>query len=173
MNLLYLIGEPGSGKSTLTAALVQGRRRRVHKEPFAHTLYEGGLVQLGRERGGGFSGTDALSMSVQPKVVAVLEARAWPNVLGEGDRLANGRFFTAAREAGYEVDVALLQVDEELAAARRAERGSNQDPTWLAGRRTKVNNLQPYVTITLDASRSVAALVDELSGHRVFNGNGA
>ena len=163
LHMLYLIGVPGSGKSTLAAELVRGRRRRVRTVPFAHTVYDGGLVQLGRERAA-FSGTDALSMSVQPKAQAALATGVWQRVLGEGDRLANGSFFQAVRDIGYQLDVALLDVPEELAAERRAERGSDQSEQWLRGRRSKVEGLREWVTITLDGTwpveHSAAVLAD-------------
>lgn len=166
-HLLYVIGVPGSGKTTLVRQLVLGRRRRVAKKPFAHTVYEDGLVQLGRDREG-HGGTDALSMSVQPYAIGALAARVWPRVLAEGDRLANRTFFERARGAGYVVDVALLDVPAELAAARRAERGTRQDEAWLRGRESKVENLRPFVTLTLDGSRPVEELAAELADHPVI-----
>src|ERR1700757_2983373 len=105
MNLLYLIGEPGVGKTALMAELVKGRSRRVRTQPFAHTVYEGGLVQLGRERSNGYGGTDSLSMSVSPLAIAALENHIWPKIVGEGDRLAHGKFFDAAKEYGYDLEV--------------------------------------------------------------------
>lgn len=165
--LLYIIGLPGSGKTTLTRALVIGRRRRVQTSPFAFTTYEDGLVQLGRDRLG-HGGTDALSMSVQPKIVAALQSGVWHRVLGEGDRLANPSFFEAARAAGYIVDVALLAVPVEVAAERRRERGTDQSETWLRGRQTKLENLAEHVTITLDGTRPVEHAATVLAAHPVI-----
>lgn len=167
MNLLYIIGVPGSGKTTLVRELVLGRRRRVRTEPFAHTVYEDGLVQLGRDRAM-HGGTDALSMSVQPKVLAALQARTWDRVLAEGDRLANVSFLTGARDAGYTVDVALLDVTPELAAERRGQRGTDQDERWLRGRHSKVENLRPLATIVLDGSWSPMLLAAALADHPVI-----
>lgn len=167
MNLLYIIGVPGSGKSTLAAELVKGRRRRVEDVPFVHTVYEDGLIQLGRERLGR-SGTDALSMSVQPHVVAALETGMWPRVLGEGDRLTNRKFFEAAREAGYRVDVVLLDAPPDLAAQRREGRGSEQSESWLKGRETKIAGLRGLATITLNGSLPVEALARQLASHPVL-----
>lgn len=180
MNLLYLIGVPGSGKTTLMRELVLGRPRRVIQKPFAHTVYEGGLVQLGRDRGT-HGGTDALSMSVQPLVVAALETALWPRVIAEGDRLANMTFFEAVMAAGYDLTVAMLEVPGEVASARREGRGTNQDERWLRGRESKVTNLWaqlgamqaagralPLVTVALDGTKSPQALAQELEPHPVI-----
>jgi len=167
--LLYIIGIPGAGKSELAGALVRGRRRRVQHLPVLHTVYEDGLVQLGRERFR-FSGTDAMSMSVAPRVVEVLKTGVWDRVLGEGDRLTTRGFFDAAATAGYAVDVALVDTPPELAAERRASRGSDQNDAWLRGRATKIRNLREYVTIVLDGRKPVNELVTDLRYHRVFRG---
>jgi GTPase SAR1 family protein len=171
MHLLYIIGQPGVGKSTLTEALVRGRRRRVKQEPFTHTLYEGGLVQLGRERSNGFSGTDALSLSAATNAIALLEAR-WPRLIAEGDRLATGKFFDAARKIGYNVDVVLLEAPAFVLTKRRQERGSEQNEAWARGRETKIKNLDPWVTIRLDATLPVEELTASLRDHPVFERNG-
>jgi len=169
VNLLYIIGEPGVGKSTLMAELVKGRRRRLMTKPFAHTVYEGGLVQLGRERSTGFSGTDALSMSVSPQAIAALESGAWPRVLGEGDRLAHAKFFDAAKAAGYDLEVILLEAPKFVLTKRRQARGSNQDPTWLQGRATKVQNVaEKYATMAIDATLPVAMIAALLKEHPIF-----
>lgn len=165
--MLYIVGIPGSGKSALMAELVKGRRRRVHANPFVHTVYEGGLVQLGRERLG-HSGTDALSMSVQPQVLAALETGVWPAVLAEGDRLANRAFFGAARMRGYLVDLVLLDTPPELAAERRGARGTEQDETWVKGRVTKVEGLRDLAKIVLDGALPLSELAAELATNPVL-----
>lgn len=167
--LLYLIGIPGCGKSAVMAELVRGRRRRVIQQPFVHTEYEDGLVQLGRERKES-SGTDVLAMNVQPRVFAMLETGYWPRVVGEGDRLANQRFFEQTRARGYALDVVLLDCPPEVAAERRAGRGSEQDEKWLRGRVTKVENLRPLATAVLDARLPVEQLARALSTHPVLTG---
>jgi hypothetical protein len=77
-------------------------------------------------------------------------------------------FLTGAREAGYKVDVVLLDVPDELAAERRAERGSDQDERWLRGRHSKVENLRPLANIVLDGSWAPMLLAAELSHHPVI-----
>lgn len=148
-HLLYIIGVPGSGKSTVCRGLTEGLQGAPMPKPFAHIYWpvrtgEGFVVELGARREQ-FSGTDALAMSVQPKVLQWMEHNPERLILGEGDRLANGKFFAAARELGYNVVIAHLDPKEgwvdRWRAARNEEVGKAQDETWLKGRITKVQNL--------------------------------
>src|SRR5947208_9892815 len=103
--LIYLIGAPGSGKSTvMAAATAHLHRTALPGRPARDLLTDttGPIaVELGARRGS-FSGTDALPMD------AVRHAEAWlrdthpgaPLVLGEGARLGNARFLQAAVQAG-------------------------------------------------------------------------
>lgn len=141
MNLFYLIGEPGIGKTTLFEELTRGLDAVLYDQPFAHRHYACGVVELGRRRDGGFSGTDALAMNVQPKVLEYLESARPSLVMAEGDRLGNVSFLTDVKRIGYEVHLYQLWAPG-VAATRRAYRGSNQNETWLAGRITKVKNVR-------------------------------
>ena len=138
--MLYLVGEPGAGKTTILREALAGCEPDAFDRPVPHRRYPGGLVYIGRERGT-FSGTDALHMAIQPDVVKWLRVLDAPAVVAEGDRLGNGRFIRAARDEGWAVTLAMITAPDEVIIARRAERGSNQNPTWLAGRRTKVDSL--------------------------------
>jgi GTPase SAR1 family protein len=138
--MLYVIGEPGVGKTTLLRRALAGSEPEIIEQPVPHTRYPGGLVAIGRERGT-FSGTDALCMSIQPRALEWLNTLDAPAVIAEGDRLGNAKFIEAARAQGWTVTIALITAPEEVIIERRAERGSNQNPSWLEGRRTKVNNL--------------------------------
>lgn len=144
--LAYIIGVPGAGKTTLVNALTAGAGGHVvtGKGIPAHVLYPTGIAQIGRPRENGFGGTDALAMSAQPVVLRWMEDEVFgppPLLFGEGDRLANASFFTAAREQGWDVTIVHVALSPQTAAARRAARGSKQDPTWLQGRATKVARL--------------------------------
>lgn len=138
-NLTYLIGEPGSGKSTLAAHLTRGLRYAERDKPFSYRLYTCGVYELGKRRPD-FPGTDALSMSVQPRVIEWLESSRPFLVFGEGDRLGTESFFAAAEAIGYTVNVWLL-AGAEAAALQRRIRGSAQDETWITGRRNKALNI--------------------------------
>lgn len=150
-DLVYLIGPPAAGKSTLMQRLTSGCDRTQAPEEAGvphsrlHSPKTGDVVavELGRARGR-FPGTDALSMSIAP------DARRWigtvPHdlVLGEGDRLAIASFMMAAKDAGYVVHLVYLHCDPAHLDARCAQRGSAQDRGWRAGRATKALNLAKW-----------------------------
>jgi len=162
-NLLYIVGYPGSGKTTATALALGDSIVSVEQKPFAHTVYEiekTNVVELGLRREP-FGGTDCLALSVQPKVLQWLSEDAPDKlydcslVVGEGDRLGNTKFFTTAVDMGWRLILVYLKVPELMARRRAWERGSRFDEPWLKGRITKVNNLtQEYSSklVVLDGS---------------------
>lgn len=155
---LYVIGIPGSGKSTglrACADLMGVAGYEEHARPIPHLRWlngvgtgeDMGIVELGRIREA-FSGTDALAMNINPLACAFVEAAediegfeaAW--FVGEGDRLANAKFLAAAPR----LTLAWLDVPVELARERAVNRAAAlgvepQNDSWWKGRITKVNNL--------------------------------
>lgn len=145
MRLTYLIGEPGVGKTTLLAAITAELPGMQARRPFARTLYDCGVVQLGENRAV-FGGTDTLSMSVQPKVLDWAQMPEYPDIVAEGDRLANAKFFTGMKDLGYDLCIVHCHASSDITAERRLMRASQhsikpQDPVWLQGRQTKVKRL--------------------------------
>lgn len=162
-------GEPGTGKTWLMSQLTDGWLRTPlpperGTAPARDLLTSRGgrvlAVELGRQRPGGYSGTDALPSAVIGDACTYLssgraDAEA-PLVLAEGARLANRRFlYTAAAVA--EVTLVCL-VGPEVAAARRAARAAAlgidlQNPSWVQGRRTAAEHLaaeldtEPGITV--------------------------
>jgi hypothetical protein len=135
MDMLGVLGEPGIGKSSLVAELVKGSDYRTAARPFARVMFSCGPLYLGSFRDE-YPGTDALSMSAQPKVIDFLREERPEYVLWEGDRLANDAFLEASVSMGYRLHLYYL-TGQNLATERRAARGSHQNETWLKGRRTK------------------------------------
>lgn len=162
MRLLYLVGGPGSGKSTLMARLTASYDRLTVERPVPHDRLidpvTGGsdAAEIGRRRPM-FSGTDALSSAIIDKAVPWLGSRPAGLVLGEGARLGNARFLTAAVEAGYDVTLAWLThaSQEEWRRARAARLGKDQNPSWVAGR----------VTASARLSQSPPMGVTVVAGH--------
>jgi len=104
------------------------------------------VVELGARREE-FSGTDALAMNVQPAMVNWLAGTgAGEHVLGEGDRLANLKFFRAVWDAGWLLHVACLEASPLTLAQRRSSRAlllgkPEQSASWVKGRQTKLRNV--------------------------------
>lgn len=154
--LLYLVGPPGVGKSTVMAELTSRCGREQSLQPFAHDVLvrqdrEVG-VELGRRRAS-FSGTDALGMSVQPRAVEWIASRPHRLVLGEGARLGTVGFLTAARTAGYRVLLVHLSAPEDVLERRRALRGSRQSPSWMQGAETRAQRLADRMALDADVHR--------------------
>jgi hypothetical protein len=164
VRLTYLIGEPGVGKTTLLNAITEGLPGMAVRRPFARTIYDCGVVQLG-ESHPVFGGTDKLSMSVQPKVVEWAAMPDYPDIVGEGDRLANAKFFQAMKDLGYDLCIVLCFAPSEVAAERRLMRAAQhttkpQDAVWLQGRQTKIRNLaSEWAAIQIDTTKPAAELL--------------
>jgi len=164
--LVYLIGVPGSGKTSAFRSLLAAYGTGVTEAiapGFTVTRYHGADVAvLGTYTGHPFDGTDRLSMSCSPAARQWIATRPASLVLGEGDRLTARPFFDAARAAGYELTLIRLHADETTAAARRAGRGASQPgETWLKGRRTKVMAYSPDVI--LDGAQPLRAVARDLA----------
>lgn len=157
--MIYVIGAPGSGKSTFMAKLTEHLKRvPMTSAPVAHDvlrykLYGGedklegepGPVvgaELGKRRPQ-FGGTDALPASIIEKAIPWIQTKPYELIVAEGARLANKRFLLAAVEAGYRVHLAHLDHGEVDAwRAQRSEQiGKVQDAAWVKGRTTACDNL--------------------------------
>lgn len=150
MDTIYLIGEPGSGKTTLTKELQKDWAKvNMYDKPFKYQEYEspnlGKVLSLGWDRLH-FSGTDTLGNTVitqMPEFYKYAEQEG-ATIYGEGDRLASRTFFDLAKSHG-KLHLFYLDIDVDVAASRRearsAETGKTQNPSWARGRATKHRNL--------------------------------
>lgn len=155
MKTVYLIGAPGAGKTTLTEALTPDWQEIAkYSTPVKwreHDTPHGSAVSLGWLRPS-FGGTDTLGNA------AILKIEPWyPHithdlVFGEGDRLANKRFFDLAAKYG-EFHLFYLDTHPNVCAERRRRRAENtgkvQNATWVKGRETKHRNLAHQFNATV------------------------
>jgi hypothetical protein len=146
--LIYLIGAPGSGKSTLMRRLTADFDRLPVDHPVPHdqlltsALGAATHAEIGRQRGN-FSGTDALASSIITRAEPWIATKPYPILLAEGARLGNTRFLTAAVNAGYAVLLAVLDHPDVEAwyQIRSKQLGKFQNMGWVRGRLTATQNL--------------------------------
>lgn len=163
-SLVYVIGYPGSGKTTAVRSIVNGLVFRVEDKPFKHTIYSDGMVQLGYEREV-FGGTDSLGFNVQPKVVSWLKDCKVPLIIGEGDRLSNNKFFTSVLEQGWQLVIPFIYVSELLSMRRIKQRGTTFDASWLRRTMTKVDNVANrwhHFVVPIDGSGEPSQVAESL-----------
>lgn len=178
MSLLYVIGEPGVGKSTTIAFLLNGLQKiEAYDETVPYVVRSNFgkevCITLGKDRDD-FPGTDTLKMNILPEACEWIKTVSPERtVIGEGDRLAHPRFWNAAKEAGHQVRVvALITQDPGTAAKRRKARGSNQDASWLKSRGTRVDRLiSSYPVKIIEASGSIEEIAKTLSQVKFADGS--
>ncbi len=158
MKVIAIGGEPGAGKSTLMNKILDQYSWKMEYNKVKLVPYltnTDGVYVLGKyfEEGQTFSGTDRMSMAVQPeaiKFLATLEKNAV--VLFEGDRLFTASFLEHCVE-NYDTDILYLETDKTIREERYKERGSNQNETWLQGRETKIANILSNMSLMFNVTK--------------------
>lgn len=140
MKVIYIIGLPGTGKTTLMKRFMEQYDWTPHRPiDLLDSHISGNIRVLGKyEEGETFSGTDRLSMAVSPKAVEFIQSKPDEVIIGEGDRLNNKTFLSAC---GEDLTIIHLEVDDETRERRYKERGSNQSEKFIQTVRTKVSNV--------------------------------
>jgi uridine kinase len=149
--LVFAIGgEPGAGKSTLMKEIISKFNWiKVYDEVklVPYLQYDCNYILGKYDEGETFSGTDRMSMAVQPEAVKFLASLHKDSVvLFEGDRLFTSSFLEHCVN-NYNTDIIYLETDKAVRQERYKERGSNQNETWLQGRETKIANILTNMTL--------------------------
>jgi len=144
---VFLVGPPGVGKTTTARSLIgsnisrftapdNGRIKWTFGKPWAAAGHYG----LGTFDGADTVPYDGAQPCLQYWKEQVLSNPEYKFTLFDGDRFSNTNSLAFIEGAGVRVLCIYLGADKSVLASRRAERGSDQDPTWLAGRETKSKN---------------------------------
>lgn len=149
-DLLYLVGPPGVGKSTLARELRTGWDTEVERtHPVPHTRLNNPAtgrtagVELGVPRSD-FPGTDALAMDIGPRALSFLSSSYLPFAFGEGARLATRPFLGGLAQQGVRVTVVELTAPIALLDERWRERGARQNPSWRKGAATRAQRIAAW-----------------------------
>ena len=150
MRIFAIGGEPGSGKTTLMREIIKQFKVEPKYDSFKLVPYlqKDNIYILGKyEEGEVFSGTDRMSMAVQPEAIKFLSTLPTNAiVLYEGDRLFTASFLEHCLEK-YDLKIIYLSTEKTVRNERYKERGSNQNETWLQGRETKISNIMTNMTL--------------------------
>jgi len=176
MITVYLIGQPGSGKTTLMnhildrAPITEYRQKPVKHLTHAYKTHQ--AVSLGWPKTP-FGGTDTLGFNaitpIKQQLLPIINQHT-SILFAEGDRLANTTFFDETTKYGKLI-LFHLNTPALLAQQRRQQRAQQhqlklQNPTWLAGRITKANNLvTKYNPIDLDGNQPMHELAQHVWQH--------
>lgn len=150
MRVIAIGGEPGAGKSTLMKEILSAFPFNEKYSDFKLVpfLQYKNFYILGKyEEGETFSGTDRMSMAVQPEAIKFLASLPKDSVvLFEGDRLFTASFLEHCVD-NYDTEIIYLETDKAVRQERYKERGSNQNETWLQGRETKLANIMTNMSL--------------------------
>ena len=175
MDTIYLIGQPGSGKTTLTREFQKNWAKiNLYDKPFKYQEHEapslGRVYSLGWDREH-FGGTDTLGNTVITHMSLFYKNahEDGATIYGEGDRLASARFFDLAQLYGKLHLFYLTTSDEESERrriARSQQTGKEQNPSWAKGRATKHRNLaSQFKAILLPGDKSPTQITEIMVSH--------
>jgi GTPase SAR1 family protein len=163
MDIVYVIGTAGTGKTTLIDELTSRWEPRSEiPKPIYHRHFltdKGRAIVLGKNKPP-FSGTDTLSytaINYLPAWLQEMKALGVSYIVGEGDRLAVDRFMEAAKAIGT-LHLYHLTTTPTVTAERRKARAERyglklQNEGWLSASVTKHSRLAArHGAIELDAT---------------------
>jgi dephospho-CoA kinase len=147
-NIIIAIGgEPASGKTTLM--------KRILKEFLPLKKFKFGLVRglycekrklyfIGIYDGSVFSGTDKLSMAVQPVFLTLLDKIKNGVFVFEGDRLFNQSLFDKKQ-----CKIFVIEANKQILKLRHEQRADNQTEKFKKAKKTKIKNIKQNNEVTI------------------------
>ena len=156
MKVIAIGGEPGSGKTTLMKNLIEKYKPEPKYNSFKLVPYlqKDNIYILGKyEDGEVFSGTDRMSMAVQPEVIKFLDFLPKDSIIMfEGDRLFTSSFLEHCVD-NFDTKIIHLMTSKSVREERYKLRGSKQNETWLAGRESKISNIKSNLTLLMNTEK--------------------
>lgn len=146
MKVIYVIGLPGSGKTTVMRQFMDrfGNEWKEERpidllDTMVHEESDFTVRVLGKyHEEEVFAGTDRLSMAVAPKATEWIATNPNEVIVGEGDRLTNKGFFNACKD---NLVIIHTVVSDDERERRYRVRGSNQPESFIKTCKTKCKNI--------------------------------
>tara|TARA_R100001015_G_C4621996_1_gene179334 strand:+ start:21 stop:536 length:516 start_codon:yes stop_codon:yes gene_type:complete len=145
--IIAIGGMPASGKTTLMKKII---KEYIPLNTFKYKLVRGMycprrlIYFIGVYDESTFSGTDKLSMAVQPHFVQLLSKLTKGVFVFEGDRLFNQSLFDKVK-----CEKIIIDAEEETLERRHKQRNDNQSDKFIKAKRTKLNNILEKNSVTL------------------------
>jgi GTPase SAR1 family protein len=163
---IYIVGSPGVGKSTLMKSLIANLTfsEKVSLEGtfYGHEFDNGVYLGLFRDE---YPGTDGLVLTCAPDAEKYVSSTEAPILIGEGSKFTYARFFQSMTVNRTLIIIKLIASRQEL-EARRKQRNSNQNPSWLKATDTRIfkalNNVNNVQVLTLDTNKLSPAMVSKM-----------
>jgi len=137
--IIAIGGEPASGKTTLLKDIIKNYKPlSTFKFKLVRGLYnkKNNIYFIGIYDNSVFSGTDKLSMAVQPDFFKFLDKVKNSLVIFEGDRLFNQSLFNK-----YKCKIVVLKADNKTLEGRHILRSDNQTEVFKKAKKTKIVNI--------------------------------
>ena len=143
--IIAIGGEPATGKTTIM--------KRIIKDYMPFKTFKYGLVRgmandklniVGIYDKSLFSGTDKLSMAVQPHFFKFVEKCSNKVILFEGDRLFNQSLFDKV-----DCEIIVIKANKEEVHKRHIQRKDTQTEKFIKAKRTKIENIIQKNKVTI------------------------
>lgn len=171
MRVLFVVGAPGVGKTTFVREALLTQDAYLVQSPKWTVSEATRVVAAGHYLGATFDGADTVPYNGVKPALQFWKERFLPDdafdlTVFDGDRFSNRPAVDTLKACGVKLLCMHLTAPDTVADARRAERGSQQNSTWIKGRVTKARNFAALDvfdrTLELDASPPVEALARQL-----------
>lgn len=139
-------GVPATGKTTMMRRIIKDLMPlSTFKYKLVNGLYnrKKNIYIIGIYNEELFSGTDKLSMAVQPSFVELVRKVQGGKFIFEGDRLFNQSLFDQVN-----CEKIILEADEDLIEQRHKDRNDTQSEQFKKAKRTKIKNIVNRYNIT-------------------------
>ena len=135
--IIAIGGEPASGKTTLMKSILKNFSLKKFKYGFVRGYYNDNIYFIGIYNNDVFSGTDKLSMAVQPHFVKFCNSRDNATIIFEGDRLFNQSLFDKLH-----CEIIIIKADDNIKKQRHIDRNDTQTEKFIKAKRTKIQKIK-------------------------------